>query len=45
MADAALTVEANEEQIVVVVAAVIAVPTRKWRNKSGAISVTISAPI
>jgi hypothetical protein len=45
MADAALTVGANEEQIAAVVAAAIAVLTRKWSNKSGVTSMTISAPI
>jgi hypothetical protein len=34
MADAALTVGANKEQIAVVVAAATAVLTRKWSNKS-----------
>jgi hypothetical protein len=45
MAIATLTVGANEEQITVVVAAAIAVLTRKWSNKSEATSVTISALI
>jgi uncharacterized ParB-like nuclease family protein len=45
MADAALTVGANEEQIAAVVAVAIAVLTRKWSNKLGATSMTISAPI
>jgi hypothetical protein len=45
MADMALTVGANEEQIVVVVASAIAVLTRKWSNKLEATFATISAPI
>jgi hypothetical protein len=45
MADVALTVGANEEQIAAVVATAIAMLTRKWSNKSGATSVTISVPI
>jgi hypothetical protein len=45
MADVTLTVGANKEQITAVVAAAIAVLTRKWSNKSGVTSVTISVPI
>jgi hypothetical protein len=45
MADAALTVGANEEQIAAVVAAATTVLTKYWSNKSKATSVTISAPI
>jgi hypothetical protein len=45
MEDAALTMGANKEQIVVVVTAATARLTRKWSNKSEATSVTISAPI
>jgi hypothetical protein len=45
MADAALTVGANEEQIAVVVVTAIVVLTRKWSNKSGATFVTIAVPI
>jgi hypothetical protein len=45
MADMALTVGVNEEQILTVVMAAIAVLTRKCSNKSKATSVTISAPI
>jgi hypothetical protein len=45
MADTALIVGANEEQITAVVAAATAVLTKYWSNKSEATSVTISAPI
>jgi hypothetical protein len=45
MADAALTVGANEEQIAVVATAAIMVLTRKWSNKSEATSATISVLI
>jgi hypothetical protein len=45
MADAALIVGVNEEQIATVVTAVTAVLTRKWSNKSEVTSATISVPI
>jgi hypothetical protein len=45
MADAVLTVGANEEQITAVVVAATAVLTKKWSNKSKATSKTISVPI
>jgi hypothetical protein len=45
MADVALIMGANEEQIMVVVTEVTAVLTRKWSNKSEANYATISVPI
>jgi hypothetical protein len=45
MADATLTVGANEEQIMAVVLAATVVLTKKWSNKLEVTSATISAPI
>jgi hypothetical protein len=45
MADAALTVGANKEQIMAVVVAATVVLTKKWSNKLEVTSATISAPI
>jgi alkylhydroperoxidase/carboxymuconolactone decarboxylase family protein YurZ len=45
MADAALTVGANKEEIAAVVTTATAVLTRKWSNKSEVTSATISAPM
>jgi hypothetical protein len=45
MADVALTVGENKEQITAVVTAAIMALTWKWSNKSEETSVTISAPI
>jgi hypothetical protein len=45
MADASLTVGANKEQIMAVVAVATTMLTRKWSNKSEVTFATISAPI